>query len=58
MFYFMESATIIIFFATLVHFQGGRGGCEKEYSLYTCDNDEMMDGPLAGSDGQGPKPKT
>jgi hypothetical protein len=32
----MESATII-FFATLVHFQGG---CEKEYSLYACDNDE------------------
>jgi hypothetical protein len=32
MFYFMESATIIIFFARLVHFQGGQGGCEKEYS--------------------------
>jgi hypothetical protein len=25
--------------ARLVHFQG-RGGCEKEYSLYVCDNDE------------------
>jgi hypothetical protein len=31
MFYFMESATVIIFFARLVHFQGRRGGCEKEY---------------------------
>jgi hypothetical protein len=40
MFYFMESATIIIFFARLVHFQGGEGCCEKEYSLYVCDNDE------------------
>jgi hypothetical protein len=30
--------TIIIFFARLVHFQGGEGGCEKEYSLYACDN--------------------
>jgi hypothetical protein len=40
MFYFMESATIINFFARLAHFQGGEGGCEKEYSLYACDNDE------------------
>jgi hypothetical protein len=37
MFYFMESATIIIFFARLVHFQGGEGGYEKEYAR---DNDE------------------
>jgi hypothetical protein len=45
MFYFMESSTIIIiFFARLVHFQGGEGSCEKEYSLYACDNDEK-DGP-------------
>jgi hypothetical protein len=35
----MESATVIIFFARLVHFQGERGGCEKEYSLCACDKD-------------------
>jgi hypothetical protein len=46
MFYFMESATII-FFARLVHFQGGEGGCEKEYSLYACDNDENDGRPLS-----------
>jgi hypothetical protein len=46
MFYFMESATIIIFFARLVHFQGGGGVCEKEYSLYACDNDEKDGRPL------------
>jgi hypothetical protein len=46
MFYFMESA-IIIFFARLVHFQGREGGgCEKEYSLYACDNDEKDGWPL------------
>jgi hypothetical protein len=45
MFYFMESATIICF-ARLVHFQG-EGGCEKEYSLYACDNDEKDGQPLA-----------
>jgi DNA primase large subunit len=45
MLYFMESATIIIFFARLVHFQGERG-CEKEYSLYACDNDEKDGRPL------------
>jgi hypothetical protein len=44
MFYFMESATIIIFFAWLVQFQGE--GCEKEYSLYACDNDEKDGRPL------------
>jgi hypothetical protein len=37
MFYFMESATIIIFFVR---------GCEKEYSLYACDNDEKDGRPL------------
>jgi hypothetical protein len=42
----MESATIIIFFARLIHFQGGEGGCEKEYSLYACDNDEKDGRPL------------
>jgi hypothetical protein len=46
MFYFMESDTIIIFFAGLVHFQGGEGGCEKEYSLYACDNGEKDGQPL------------
>jgi hypothetical protein len=40
MFYFMESATIIIFFARLYTFRGDEGGCEKEYSLYAYDNDE------------------
>jgi hypothetical protein len=44
MFYFIESATIIIFFARLVHFQGEEGGCEKEYSLYACDDDDETDG--------------
>jgi hypothetical protein len=40
MFYFMESATLIIFFARLVHtLPGGRGGCEEEYSLCACDNE-------------------
>jgi hypothetical protein len=29
MFYFIESATIIIFFARLVHFQGGEGVVKK-----------------------------
>jgi hypothetical protein len=47
--YFMESATIIIFFDRLVHFQGGDGGCEKEYSLYACDNDEKDGRPLNGT---------
>jgi hypothetical protein len=46
MFYLMESATFIIFFAGLVHFQGGEGGCEKEYSLYACDNDEKDGRPI------------
>jgi hypothetical protein len=44
-FYFMESA-IIIFFARLINFQRGEGGCEKEYSLYACDNDEKDGRPL------------
>jgi hypothetical protein len=43
MFYFMEFATIIIFFARL---SGGEGSCEKEYSLYACDNDEKDGWPL------------
>jgi hypothetical protein len=42
----MESATIIIFFARLVTFQGGEEGCEKEYSLYACDDDEKDGRPL------------
>jgi hypothetical protein len=50
MFYFMESATIIIFFTTLIHFQGGEGGCEKEYCLYACDNDEKDGRPLNNTD--------
>jgi hypothetical protein len=33
MFYFMESATIIIFFTRLALSEGE--SCEKEYSLYT-----------------------
>jgi hypothetical protein len=40
----MESATIIIFSLDLYTFSQGEGelegGCEKEYSLYGCDNDE------------------
>jgi hypothetical protein len=43
MFYLMESATIIIFFARLSE---GEGGCVKEYSLYACDNDEKDEWPL------------
>jgi hypothetical protein len=39
MFYFMKSATTIIFSLDLYTLQGG-GDCEKEYSLYACDNDE------------------
>jgi hypothetical protein len=35
MFYFMESATTIIFFARLVHFQGGKRGVVKKSTLCT-----------------------
>jgi hypothetical protein len=45
-FYFMESATIIIFFTRLVHFQREGGGCEKEYSLSLVIMMKKMDGPL------------
>jgi hypothetical protein len=43
MFYFMESAAILIFSLDLCTF---RRECEKEYSLYACDNDEKDGRPL------------
>jgi hypothetical protein len=34
------------FFCQTCTLSGGRGGCEKEYSLYACDNDEKDGRPL------------
>jgi hypothetical protein len=41
----MESSAIIIFLPDFYTFRGERG-CEKEYSLYGCDNDEKDGRPL------------
>jgi hypothetical protein len=42
----MESATIIIFFARLVHFQGGEGVVKKSTLYMLVIMMKKMDGPL------------